>query len=97
MAKFYKKYFLFIPLIAVIAYLWYMFAFTKVECICPWNQWGFIISTITALVILTTNLIITHIWIKNQNKKIYAYYITSLMIGLIIFIIIIRIFMSLLT
>jgi hypothetical protein len=97
MAKNTNKYWLLIPPIAIFGFLWWTYGHIAVLCICPWNDWGTTISSITALVILAANLYLTHTWIKTKNRKLYFNYIAALVIGITIFVAVIRTGMYFLT
>jgi len=69
-----KNWLLLIPSILITIFLWYIYAFTNVECICPWNAWRFTVATIASIIVFLIQGISIFVLIKNQSKKIYVYY-----------------------
>lgn len=92
-----KNWLLSIPSALISIYIWSIYAFAKVECICLWNKFGFIIATISAIITLSIQIISISILIKHQSKKIYAYHVLWAIISIVFYFAAIRIFLALLT
>jgi len=92
-----KNWLLFIPSLVFTLFLWNFFAFLKVLCECPWNEWGFMIATVTALLILSIQGISLSTLIKKQSKRIYIYYGAWVFLSLVVYIIITSISLSILS
>jgi hypothetical protein len=92
-----KNWLLFTPSVLITIFLWNIYAFTKVECICPWNEWGFTVATIASIIVLLIQGISIFVLIKNQSKKIYAYYGLWIVVSVVVYIIIMRTFLAVLT
>ena len=89
-----NKYWIFIPSIIFFLIFWYLYAYTKVECICPWNEVGFLYSTIASVVLFIIHFIISYVTIRKKPDKLFYFHFGSLVITLILYIIAMRIFMS---
>ena len=92
-----KNWLLLIPSILVTIFLWNIYAFTKVECICSWNEWGFIVVTIASIIVFLIQGILIFVLIKNKSKKIYVYYGLGVAVSLVVYIVIMRTFLAVLT
>lgn len=92
-----NKYLLMIISTLVVLFLWSLYAFSKVECTCPWNEKGFLVSTIISGLVLMINIGIIHLLVQKRSKRIYLYYTITLIISAIIFVIIMRSLVSLMT
>lgn len=92
-----KNWLLLLPSILITIFLWNIYAFTKVECICSWNEWGFAVATIASIIVFLIQGISIFILIKNQSKKICAYYSLSIVVSVVVYIVIMRISLSILT
>jgi len=92
-----KNWLLFIPSVLITIFLWNIYAFQKVLCRCPWNEWGFTVATITSIIAFLIQGISIFVLIKKQSKKIYAFYGLWVLISVVVYIIIMRTFLSILT
>jgi membrane protease YdiL (CAAX protease family) len=92
-----KNWLLLIPSILITIFLWNIYAFTKVDCICPWNEWGFAVATIASIIVFIIQGISIFILIKKQSKRIYAYYGFWIFVSVVVYIIIMRTFLAILT
>ena len=92
-----KNWLLLIPSALVIIFLWNIYAFIIVQCICPWNEWGFTVATITSIMVFLIQGSSLLVLIKNQSKNIYPYYGLWVVVSMVVYIIIMRAFLTVLT
>ncbi len=74
--------------------LWSMYAFSKAECACPWNQWAFALSSVAA--ILSFSIQAVTLLLARKSSRFQLYYALSVFAGIAVYIILMRIAMDLL-